>query len=244
MYWSVEGSAPAVERIWSGDSDVEPGVGHRSNPVLGSDLVFSIIDGTCSVALQGPVTRRTVYPYSSGAEYVGVRFRPGVGSIVAGLGLADLCDEAASIDALDFVDLPRLREAVLGSSSLRGRSEAVRCVVEACLPADLEPSRLVVAAIERFGRSGGRARIADVADHLGVTERHLQRQFKTYSGLSPKLAARLVRVQRVVDELQERPTADLATVAVASGFCDQAHMTNDVGRVLGVTPASLVCEQA
>lgn len=243
MYSSWVKAAGPVERVWIGDSVVEPGIGHRSEPVLGADLVFSIVDGDCRVMLQGPVTRRTVYPYRPRAEYIGVRFRPGIGSPVAGLSLADLCDGSAPVARLGSVDLERVADELMRRADLADRGTWLRSTLvdleRECRP----PSRLVAAALDDFMDDSSPATVAVVARRLGVSERKLQRSFRSELGIGPKRAARLIRIQRLRTELAARSDpSDLASLAAAVGFFDQSHMGNDVRRVLGTTPGRLLDE--
>lgn len=104
---------------------------------------------------------------------------------------------------------------------------------------------MVEAALHLFGHDSTRSRVRTVAEQLGVSERALQREFKTQLGFGPKQAARLVRIDRLQATLSRGCGVgdDLAALAVAAGFYDQSHMTNEVVRVLGVTPRDLLEER-
>jgi AraC-like DNA-binding protein len=91
---------------------------------------------------------------------------------------------------------------------------------------------LVTAAARELATA---ARLADVADRLGVSERHLRNLFAREIGLSPKHFARIGRVRRVLALAGHR---GWATVAEDAGFFDQAHMISDFRAFMGVTPAA------
>ena len=78
-----------------------------------------------------------------------------------------------------------------------------------------------------------------VAEELGVPRTHLSTRFRDELGLTPRDAARVVRVERAVESLRADPGADLARLAVACGWYDQPHMHRDVLRLTGRTPAVL-----
>ncbi len=85
-------------------------------------------------------------------------------------------------------------------------------------------------------RAGGGAwRIDRLADALGMSRRTLLTRFAADVGAPPKLAARLVRVEAVVDRLGRAP---LAAIAVEHGFADQAHMTREVRALTGRPPTA------
>ncbi len=73
----------------------------------------------------------------------------------------------------------------------------------------------------------GTVRIADIAGRLGVSVRHLQRQFKEAAGLSPKAMARLIRFSHAHEHIDSNPDANLTALAFELGYADQAHFTRE-----------------
>ncbi len=250
MYSSLVGPGPAVERVWMGDSFVDPDIGHRSDPVLGLDLVFTFHRGSYEIAIQGPVTRRTTYRFRPGAEYLGVRFRPGAAARAFRQDLGELRDQAGPVERFGRLDLDRLADRLLALPDLAARGACLRRYVAADPVSRAAPPALVEAALGLFGPgrplgsagSAGPLRVGDVAMALGVTERRLQRVFRSHVGIGPKQAARLVRIQELLGAVSAPEAEDLAALALSMGYFDQAHMTNDVRRVLGTTPSALVDE--
>ena len=228
--------------IWMGDDDVVAGVGHRSDPVLGADLVFSLVDGRCRAALQGPVTSRVTYPHVEGGQYIGVRFRPGAAEATIGPALRDLCDQSIELERFGRIDLYELGDRLLAADSLLDRRRLVADRVLGESMVSCAPDSLVSAALDQFENSDA-PRVAEVAAALGSSERRLQRAFSRHLGVAPKHVARVVRVRRLVELLESTTDLDLANAAVRAGFYDQSHMTNDVRRLLDTTPGAIVDEQ-
>ncbi|ONI91461.1 hypothetical protein ALI22I_08970 [Saccharothrix sp. ALI-22-I] len=83
--------------------------------------------------------------------------------------------------------------------------------------------------------SAGTDGVAAAARRLHVSERHLRNLFVDGVGLSPKHFARIDRVRTVLAYAQVRPWADLAAEA---GYYDQAHLTGEFRRLMGVPPAA------
>ena len=77
---------------------------------------------------------------------------------------------------------------------------------------------------------------------LGVTPRTLQRTVKAATGESPSFWSQLARVRRAARGLALGTT--LAGLADEHGYADQAHMTRDIRRWMGVTPTRFAADRA
>lgn len=116
-----------------------------------------------------------------------------------------------------------------------GRS--VRGLADRDVPLDaLEP------AVTRHAGLAGKAtvllaegrRVSEVAAALNLSERHLRTVFADATGLSPTQFTRIRRVRFVLEHL-DRPLGELAAHA---GYYDQAHLTTEFRRVMGVPPGA------
>ncbi|MGY1844489.1 helix-turn-helix domain-containing protein [Modestobacter sp. SYSU DS0875] len=112
---------------------------------------------------------------------------------------------------------------------------------------DSAPAPEVTEAWRLTVASGGRLRVADVAGRVGWSERHLLTRFRAETGLTPKEAARVVRFSRARRALQARAGADrpldLAGLAAAGGFADQAHLTREWRAFSGLPPSRWLAEE-
>ncbi len=104
----------------------------------------------------------------------------------------------------------------------------------------LRPASPVVPEVGEAWRlvvgSGGAIPVGDVAAEVGWSRRQLARRFAGEFGLSPKLAARVVRFERArrMLELPSRPA--IAEVAAACGYYDQPHLNRDFVELAGCPP--------
>jgi AraC-like DNA-binding protein len=84
-------------------------------------------------------------------------------------------------------------------------------------------------------RSGGRMRVAELAEQLGCSRRHLAGRFAEEIGAPPKLAARMLRFERARRRLGSAP---LARLAADCGYADQAHLAREFAEFAGRPPTA------
>ena len=84
--------------------------------------------------------------------------------------------------------------------------------------------------------SGGTIGVADLAGRVGLSRRHLAARFTSELGLSPKLAARVVRFERATGLLRAPHRPALAEVAAECGYYDQPHLNRDFLELAGCPP--------
>jgi AraC-like DNA-binding protein len=97
----------------------------------------------------------------------------------------------------------------------------------------IKPSQRAAAALDLLSTRP----VDKVAAELAVTGRHLRRIVLAEVGLPPKTYQQVVRLQRFVRAVDAG--APLAVAAANAGYADQAHMTREVRRFSGLTPAAL-----
>jgi len=102
------------------------------------------------------------------------------------------------------------------------------------------PSSEVLWAWDRLARSHGRVPVGELTAELGWSRRRIVARFREEVGLPPKTAARLLRFESAKTLLNGADRPPLADVALASGFYDQAHLSNEFRRITGVTPATFL----
>lgn len=78
--------------------------------------------------------------------------------------------------------------------------------------------------------------VAQIAKHLGITKRRLERHFESALGNSPQAAFMEMRLS-LARHMVENTNKSLATVAVECGFSDSAHFSRRFRQRFAVTPS-------
>jgi AraC-like DNA-binding protein len=189
----------------------------------GADLVIA---GPATIALDSPPL---------GTEVFGLRFRLGAAGAGLGLPAEELADARVPV-----TDVWPDGEAVREAAALRGLPGLIDALRARLRAAETDPLTRAAA----LGLAIPGARVADLGAELGISERQLRRRFADAVGYGPKTLARILRFQRFLMLASEgarwMPRDDLAGLAFAAGYADQAHLTRECRRLAGRTPAELV----
>ncbi|HEY8879009.1 MAG TPA: helix-turn-helix domain-containing protein [Roseateles sp.] len=181
------------------------------------DLVFRQTRNGLMVLQTGQTDRVVQLPGEAGDRYFNIAFRPEVymprrpGAGMANLGhVHALAGQRGCLIDGETLELPSFDNAERFVMALASRGL-------------IEVDRLVL----RAGQSGWRS----------VDDRSLQRHSAHVTGLSPKKLQQIIRADAAATLLRQglRP----ADVAAELGYADQAHLTNSLRRILGLTPSQL-----
>jgi AraC-like DNA-binding protein len=191
--------------------------------------------------LIGPHDRPLVNEPTGRTDCVGVVTTPIGCRAVLGVHPATL--RGRVVDLLSVWPAGRgLRDDLLGTEPGERVLEATEAVLAACLdesdPA-LDRCEQVVAALE----AGPARRLADVARDLGISHGHLDREFTRVVGMAPRTLARVLRVRRLLEQIDVEDALVWSDLAADLGWYDQAHLVRDVTRHLGVPPTAYVRAQ-
>lgn len=245
--------APYVKCVWSLESDgpIHDAPRERILPDSCVELVFHFSDPFRSYfsngesAIQpgsfvvGQMKQFIEIAPAGRAGFVAVRF------LARGAYLffqRPLSEVAAGVVDLDDLCRSRAREwteRVAQAPHSAARVRLVETLLLELLGNDGRTDPAVDRGLELIAASGGQIRMERLAAEIGVSGRHLARQFQRAVGLSPKEFARVTRFLCAVKLLDQCPERSLADVALACGFFDQAHFNHEFREMAGMSPGDL-----
>jgi AraC-like DNA-binding protein len=166
---------------------------------------------------------------------VELRLTPHGAHRLFGVPMSELTNQSVELETL----LPEARE--LEERMREAQSWAARFdLVDSFLSRRLTGSRPVRPEVEwswhHLYATGGRAPIGAMATEVGWSHRRLISRFREQIGLTPKLLARVIRFDRATTALRAHDARDLAEVAYACGYADQAHLNREFRQLAGITP--------
>ncbi len=168
-----------------------------------------------------------------------LRLTPLAASRILGLPMHELTNRTVELEDV----LPEARELLdrlQDAPTWDFRFDLVEGFLARRLDASIPPPPGVEWSWARLRRSGGRASIGALASELGWSHRRLIARFREHVGLAPKAVARVLRFDRAVAALRVPERAEIAEVAFACGYFDQAHLNREFRELAGTTPAAFV----
>jgi AraC-like DNA-binding protein len=244
-FWTLEGCAAsgtqAPQRILPDGcmelilNFAQPFRRHQGNGTTRVQPLFMLV---------GQLERHLEIEPTGPVELVGVRFRPAGAVPFLRFPIHEL---TGRFEPLAFV-LPKFGRAVEGpvceSRGLAQKVAAVESILLELLRGAAEPDIRIEEGVRRILARRGRIAVRELARDLGMGERQLERGFNEAVGLSPKVLARIIRFQRVFQEVDGSRAPNWAGVALDCGYYDQAHFVKDFRQFSGQTPTELFAERA
>ncbi len=96
--------------------------------------------------------------------------------------------------------------------------------------------------VDAMLKNVGNVTIDQLADELEIGKRQLERRFTAAVGIAPKLLARIIRFQNVLQLIENSAFKSFTTIAYEGGFYDQSHFIKDFKDFTGLNPKQYFSE--
>lgn len=197
-----------------------------------------------SLEFHGPHTAAFVYHPKARVEQIGVWIAPELAPAI----LKRRCDD---IDRADVQYAQRQEEGAFrqvmslarAGDPFREVAGALDLAIQARLDgmSVLDPD--IQSALRELRTQTDEIPVQRLAQRSGLSERQFRRRFQTVMGCAPKTYNRVLRLQRVLSELDLFGRPDWADLAYKHGFFDQSHLNREFSDLMGTTPKSVQNER-
>ncbi|WP_328388042.1 AraC family transcriptional regulator [Nocardia sp. NBC_00416] len=177
-------------------------------------------------------------------EGVAVKLTPMGCRALFGLPAAELW--STSIEFADLVGSPgrQLWEELQGHSEWPRRFAACDRVLTRLMVPDRAVGPELTWAWRAMAGSHGMLGVEPLAERIGWSRQYLTKRFTGEFGLSPKVAGRIARFERVEQMLLHTPSfVSIAQVAATCGYYDQPHLNREFARLAGCSPSQWLAEE-
>jgi len=193
--------------------------------------------------LSGAHSEYVVIDTAEQVSVMGVAFRAGGAFPFLRMPAGELRDTDVSLDALWGRAGVGLRERVLEAATHQARFQVLEQALLAELARGFARHAAVRFALRQFTAAPQTATIASVSERIGLSPKRFIQVFRDETGFTPKVFCRIRRFQRALDRMGGGRNVDWASVALDSGYFDQAHFNHDFRAFSGLNPSSYLAHR-
>lgn len=174
---------------------------------------------------------------------LGVRFRPGGAYPFFSFPISEINDSVVELDLIYGAVILDLREQLIEASSIAEKFGCVESFLINQARRNLEPDQAVEFAIRQILTSPKSLAIRDLADMIGITQKHLIAKFDNVVGLTPKLLSRIAKFQKVIQTIGHQKQVEWSEIVHGCGYFDQSHFIKDFVHFSGMNPSRYLVER-
>ncbi|QDP95603.1 AraC family transcriptional regulator [Microlunatus elymi] len=230
-----------IDRFWTSAWQIPPGRAVTARVLPHPTVNLTLESGELVITgVARGVFNRTL---TGNDRVFGIKLRPGVARLLIDIEVGALSGQGQPAEAVMGL-AAELAEQLRGCRRDRERIAVTEALFGSRLAGPSAELSLVQEAVAALTSDPDVRRVRDVTGQLGVSERTLQRLFADYLGLTPGWVLRRGRLHAAAErliQLAASATSErtaLADVAAEFGYADQAHLTNDFTKIIGLPPAS------
>ena len=170
------------------------------------------------------------------SELVGIRFKPAGLFPFLGMPVAELDDLIIELECVWGCWIEEIREQLFHCQSVAGRFAILEHSLRARYQQPDQKWHAMQYCAAYLSDPNHPLSIADLAEGMGYSQRHLIKQFRRVVGLTPKLFARINRFHRILQRAGRTRSPDWGDLAYQCGYYDQAHFSKDFRSFSGLNP--------
>lgn len=175
-----------------------------------------------------------------GDPVVAVRFQPGAALRWLGLPMSEIAGRQLDLGEFGRPWARGLADRIGEARTVAERIARLEAELALVAPRIALPAPEMALAFRRLGRGPAEAGLVALRDRIGISERSLRRRCHEAFGYGPKTLDRILRFQRFLRLAAAGEEVALSGLAAAAGYADQAHLTREVRRLSGLTPAAIL----
>ena len=244
--------ASHVEKLWYCDAHQMVNGTHRTLLPDGRfQLVISLAEGPINALIDpmdgggiapslliGIRSRFNILDTAKLGSGMGVVFRPGGAHAFLGAFTDAFHNKNASLDLIWGSMVRSLRDRLRATNHPAEKFRVLEAALLGHLNERLSLNTAVRYALQEFARRPEIPRVRELAHEAGLSRRRFSQLFREQIGLTPKLYCRLQRFQNTLKLIASGASVDWAQLALAAGYCDQAHLAHEFHDFSGLSPSA------
>lgn len=237
-----------IETYWVSDAVVSSASTQRILPDGCVDIIFNFAsnDGTGRLRsfmphVIGTITSFLDVSYYAGTvQMLGIRFRPNGITAFTRIPVFELTDKSVELALMETLFDSQFYERLPEFQTMKERIIYIESYLISQLPNFLATEERIDYVVKYIRKANGLVSVKQIAEEACLSERQLERRFKSAIGISPKTFSRIVKFKHTVDYLRCCPKDSLFTAALECGYFDHSHLTKDFKAFGGTLPNELI----
>ena len=246
--------ASHVEKLWYCDGHLGAPGTDRALPDGRFQLAFSLAEGPIA-ALADPTgdgggiapslligirSRFGIIDTGKLRSAMGVVFRPGGVRAFLNVPADAFQDRNVSLDLIWGSMVQTLRDRLRSANQPVEKIHILETALLSRINQRVQLNSAVRYALREFARRPRVPMVRELAQEAGLSRRRFAQLFREQIGLTPKLYCRLQRFQNALKRIASDASVDWAQLAVAAGYCDQAHLAHEFRDFGGLSPTAFL----
>ncbi len=233
-YWIMENEDPAILQqkiIPDGFPEI---IFHYGNPYR-INLKGQWQEQAKSL-LAGQISKYFFLENTGRSGMVGIKFFPTALRHLFGLSMNQFTNKVVDMENLPEMDIQKLAGEIFINHDHQYMIEKIHSYFSEQKRKITNQNRLADQAVRIIHEKQGMISVSDLVSQLGVGERKMERLFREYVGLGPKLYSRIIRFNAIF-QLKQQGLESWSDLVFQTGFYDQAHFIKNFKEFSGDDPS-------
>lgn len=189
-----------------------------------------------NVWFSGFRTKPLTIPSGEKSEMLIVQFKKGRAFPFSIEPMQNLRNSVINAELIIGTDILTIREQLMGDLSPLEKCQLLERLLIQHFQKKLIENPFVDFAISKIFASPNQSSIKTISDKAGYSQKHMIKIFKEHVGVTPKEFLKVIRFQKVIQQIEEIDSIDWSTIAFDCGYYDQSHFIADFKAFSGFTP--------
>ena len=179
---------------------------------------------------------------TKGTRLLITRFYPHTTSLFFPNRMSEFRNNSYNIQDILGYNSAWIRDAIMQSETIQDKVTIIECFlvrqVKACRR-DYNQFSLIDSIFKRINNNNELSRLKDLIPDHSLSHRYIQKMFREFVGLTPKLFLRIERLKSSLQLLHNRKNS-LTQMALICGYYDQSHFIREFKEFTGMTPSQFL----
>lgn len=232
-----------VECYWTSTGYINSVVESRILPDGCVDIVFTFNGENgqsnqrhINPRLVGTMTSYTLFTYTKKIDMMGIRFNPGAIRAFARMPIDEITNAGVELQLADTIFGKHAFEALPEKKTTQERISYINDYLIHTFGNILDLDSRIIFTVNKIKGCVGNIAIETLSEQACLSQRQLERRFKSVIGVSPKVFSRVIKFRNAVERIQTRSFQNLYEAAMACGYYDHAHLIKEFKAFSGKSP--------